>query len=393
MFEAWDLLNPTRPLDPSLQILLAGLKLESPVAAQWWCENYEVLKKMGSWADFATAVKDHFVPASWRLDSLACFYAISQCSSKSFADFLARLQSARSALSGAGCGFTINDSVMKNHLLFNCNCILSLHICTIPTLDYASLKVDGLIGLMSSTWNSMVAENIGSARAMPQPGPPLLSRGLSEAEWDAIHIARGCFNCQKMPSSPGWIPHNSCNCPGDKSRGIPPHMVSAPQSINAVTPNSTASSTKSPPVNDNNHNARNEADILAVLPSSQKYVWDNDPHINNVLMAILPSCVLGNGTDSEGDSDEDWMMLSFWNLFYFYFFYYFFWPSMDFPSRSYDTLFLNLWPLIAGVLLSWHCGLVNVQDSSDMCYLFFFFFAGHPFFLCPLLSFLELGRV
>jgi len=204
MFEAWDLLNPTRPLDPSLQILLAGLKLESPVAAQWWCENREVLKKMGSWADFATAVKDRFVPASWRLDSLACFYTISQRSSESFADFLARLQSARSALSGAGRGFTINDSVMKNHLLFNCNRILSLRICAIPTLDYASLKVDGLIGLMSSTWNSMVAENIGSARAMPQPGPPLLSRGLSEAERDAIRIARGCFNCQKTPSSPGW---------------------------------------------------------------------------------------------------------------------------------------------------------------------------------------------
>jgi len=42
-FEAWDLLNPTRPLDTNLRILLAGLKLESPVAAQWWCENREAL--------------------------------------------------------------------------------------------------------------------------------------------------------------------------------------------------------------------------------------------------------------------------------------------------------------------------------------------------------------
>ena len=47
-FEAWDLLNPTRPLEPGLRILLASLKLESPVAAQWWCENRETLKKSGS---------------------------------------------------------------------------------------------------------------------------------------------------------------------------------------------------------------------------------------------------------------------------------------------------------------------------------------------------------
>jgi len=70
-FEAWDLLNLTHPLDTSLWVLLTGLKLESPIAAQWWCENCDVLKKSESWVDFATAVKDHFIPASWRLDSLA----------------------------------------------------------------------------------------------------------------------------------------------------------------------------------------------------------------------------------------------------------------------------------------------------------------------------------
>lgn len=296
-FEAWDLLNPTRPLEPGLQILLAGLKLESPIAAQWWCENREVLKKSASWADFATAVKDRFVPASWRLDCLARFYAISQGSS-SFADFLARLQSARSALSGAGRGFTINDSVMKNHLLFNCNRLLSLRICAIPTLDYASLKVDNLVGLMSSTWNSMVAENVGSAHATQQPAPPVLSRGLSEAEREVIHNARGCFNCQKTPSSPGWTQHNSRNCPGDKSRGIALRMVPAPHSINAVTPSVTPTSLVSPAVND-------DANILAVLPSSQQYFWDDDPHLTNALAAVLPSCVLGNGTDSEGESSDD----------------------------------------------------------------------------------------
>jgi len=280
-FKAWDLLNPTRPLDTNLRILLAGLKLESPVAAQWWCENREALKKSASWADFAMAVKDRFVPTSWRLDSLAGFYAVSQGSS-SFSDFLARLQSARSALSGAGRGFTLNDSIMKNHLLFNANRILCLRICAIPTLDYANLKLDGLIGLMSSTWNSMVAEGVSPpARTAPSSSiGPAVSKFLSDAEREALRIARGCFNCRKTPASLGWVPHGSRNCPGDKSQGIPPRMVPTPTStkpISAVTTSCT-----------------------------KEYLNDDDePHINDALAAILPSCVLGNGTDSEDDWDDD----------------------------------------------------------------------------------------
>ena len=72
---------------------------------------------------------------------------------------------------------------------------------------------------------------------------------------------------------------------------------------------------------------------------------------------------------------------------------------MHFLSHSYDTLFLNLWPLIAGVLLSWHHGLVNAWDGPDSCYFIFFFsicriliIPPSSFFtLCCL--FLELGRV
>lgn len=302
-FEAWDLLNPTRPLEPGLRILLAGLKLESPVAAQWWCENRETLKKLASWAEFATAVKDRFVPASWRLDSLASFYAVSQGTS-SFSSFLARLQAARSALSGAGKGFTINDSIMKNHLLFNCNRLLCLRICAIPTLEYANLKIDGLIALMSSTWNSMVAENVASSRSVPQPGHPAHSRGLSEAERESIRNARGCFNCKKTPSSPGWTPHNSRNCPGDKSQGIPPRFVPTTHSINAVTPSVAPASIESPAIdNENDYDTR--CSVSAVLPSSQQYFWDDDPRLNDAIMAVLPSCVLGNGTDSEGESDDD----------------------------------------------------------------------------------------
>ena len=279
-FEAWDLLNPTRTLELSLRILLAGLKLESPVAAHWWCENREVLKKSASWADFVTAVKDRFVPASWRLDALACFYAVSQGSS-TFLDFLARLQTARSALSGAGRGFTINDSIMKNHLLFKSNRLLCLRICAIPTLEYTNVKVDGLISLMSSTWNSMVAEGIMSAHAAPQStATPVLSKFLSGAEHDRLRSAGGCFHCQKTPSSPGWVSHSSRNCPGDKSRGILPRTALASTSINAVS--------------------------TVTAPNTNEYLdEDSDHHINTAVAAILPSCVLGNGTDSEEDWDDD----------------------------------------------------------------------------------------
>jgi len=278
-FEAWDLLNPTCPLDPGLRVLLAGLKMESPIAAQWWCENHDVLKKSPSWADFATAVKDRFVPASWRLDSLASFYAISQGSS-SFSDFLARLQTARSALSGAGRRFTINDSIMKNHLLFKSNRFLCLRICAIPTLEYANLKVDGLISLMSSTWNSMVAEGIPATRTAPQStATPIVSKSLSDAECEVLRNARGCFHCKKTPSSPGWVSHTSRNCPGDESRGILPRTPLAPTAVNAIS---------------------------AVIASrTNEHLNEDVPDINSALAAVLPSCVLRNGTDSEEDWDDD----------------------------------------------------------------------------------------
>jgi hypothetical protein len=171
---------------------------------------------------------------------------------------------------------------MKNHLLFNANCILCLRICAIPTLDYVNLKLNGLISLMSSTWNLMVAEGVlPPARTVPPSSiGPIVSKFLSDAERKALCLARGCFNCWKPPASPNWVPHGLCNCPGNKSQGIPPRM--------APTPTSTKP-------------------IAAVTTSCMKgYLGnENEPHINDVLAAILPSCVLGNGTDSEEGWDDD----------------------------------------------------------------------------------------
>ena len=154
-------MNPSRTIDDSLRILLAGLKMESPAAATWWSENRDTLKALTTWSAFSTAVKDCFVPANWRMDALLSFYAIHQGSS-SFPDFVSRLQTARNTLASAGKGFAIHDSVMKNHLLFHSNRILCLRVCAIPSLDYNTLKPDALIGIMSSSWNSMIAEGVAT---------------------------------------------------------------------------------------------------------------------------------------------------------------------------------------------------------------------------------------
>jgi len=47
--------------------------------------------------------------------------------------------------------------------------------------------------------------------------------------------------------------------------------------------------------------------IAAITTSCMKGYLDDDgePHINDVLAAMLPSCVLGNGMDLEEDWDND----------------------------------------------------------------------------------------
>ena len=158
-FEVWSALNSDKVITPSLQIVLAGLKMDSPLAKQWWNENRDELKLLPTWDAFAEQVKDRFVPANWRMNALAKFYKTSQGSS-TFLDFVTALQTARNALALSGAGFTIDDSILKNHLLFFCHPILSLRVRSIPNFNYGDTRVDALIGLMSSTWDSIVAENI-----------------------------------------------------------------------------------------------------------------------------------------------------------------------------------------------------------------------------------------
>ena len=182
----------------SSQIVLAGIKMEAPAAKSWWNENHDELKALMTWEEFTKKMKDHFVLANWKMDALALFYGISQGSS-SFMDYAARLQEARNTLSSGGTGFTISNSVFKNHLLFFSHPILALRMCLIPSFDYAKTHVDGLVTLMSSTWDSMVAEHVIhpplSTTTVNIPRPVKTFVPLTDHECDALKQANGCYCC------------------------------------------------------------------------------------------------------------------------------------------------------------------------------------------------------
>ena len=132
-----------------------------------------------------------------------------------------------------------------------------------------------LIGLMSSTWDSMVAENIvrpslasNSAHAAFTPRPL-----LSDFEREKLKLAGGCFRCRRTPSSPDWVPHGSRNCPGDKSKGIPPAPPRNPTHVAAVLHENTNTVTPVP-----------NANVAAILPSSfvlQGDEWAEDSDSDN----------------------------------------------------------------------------------------------------------------
>ncbi|KAJ7237184.1 hypothetical protein B0H12DRAFT_1222334 [Mycena haematopus] len=114
-------------------------------------DSHQFLKTTILGGDFAARVKNRFAPSNWCMDALAAFYAVHQGTS-SFADFTKILQAARNLLASAGAGYTISDSILKNHLPFHSHPILRLHFQ--QNLPYAFMKVDTLIVTMSSTSSS-----------------------------------------------------------------------------------------------------------------------------------------------------------------------------------------------------------------------------------------------
>ncbi|KAJ7745205.1 hypothetical protein DFH07DRAFT_963417 [Mycena maculata] len=199
-------------------------------------------------SEFATRVKDHFIPANWKLTALADFYVLRQ-GSDPFPEYAKSLQRARNALSSAGSGYTISDSILKNHLLFFSHPILRLRVCGQSSFTYADLRVDTLISNMSSLWDSLIAERVVKTSSAPLalsiptpassslsstatslPTPPssatrAFSVSLTHAEKEALKAAGGCYHCKKTPQTLGWVKHRSYSCPGDAALGIPPRSA------------------------------------------------------------------------------------------------------------------------------------------------------------------------
>ncbi len=255
-FEAFTALSGKVVAD-NVRILLAGLEMKDVDAATWWSENRAPLKALSSWADFTTRVQDRFVPANWKLDALEAFYSVRQNDTEDFLAFATRLQAARNKLTGAGSGYTISDSILKNHLLFCCNLRLRRRLLAIPALKYHDQKVDTLVSALANVWASMVEE--GVVRRAPPPRPfsntasamlptatsaaPATARPVTEAERALLRVNGGCFHCGLTPTSPGWYPHGSSNCNGNSERGIPPRKTSitsrppaAPAHVGAILP-------------------------------------------------------------------------------------------------------------------------------------------------------------
>jgi hypothetical protein len=237
-------LNPSSSLTPGLQVVLAGIKMEDPTAAGWWNDNRDELKKLTKWEDFALRVRNRLIPAGWKIESLRSFYSIHQ-GTQSYGDFVRELQTARNMLGTSG-AFALKDFVFKNHLLFHAQEVLTLRIMAIPSFNFETITVDGLISLMTSTSDSMLAEGIRpvtpTASAVPRrlntpmftpsmpssrsatPSPlqtPYTLPELTYAERQNLKAQGGCYHCHLTPASPGWTAHFARDCPGDSSRGIP----------------------------------------------------------------------------------------------------------------------------------------------------------------------------
>ncbi|KAJ6474722.1 hypothetical protein DFH09DRAFT_953061 [Mycena vulgaris] len=167
MYEAWLATQSTeKVIEPRTLITLAGLRMEEPTAATWWNENREELKKLASWELFAQKIRGRFVPANWRMEALSTFYNVEQ-GALTFPEFAKQLQRARNSLASAGTGYTINNSIFKNHLLFRAQPILRLRVIGQQGFAYADMKFNSLITTMSSIWASLIAERVVKVSPVP----------------------------------------------------------------------------------------------------------------------------------------------------------------------------------------------------------------------------------
>ena len=139
---------------------------------------------------------------------------------------------------------------------------------------------------MSSSWDSMVAKRVIRAPASTFPSNHLKSVvaqktfvPLSDKECDALRLAGGCYRCRRTPASPGWVQHGSRNCPRDEAHAISP-TPGCP--IGAIID-----------LNDGSHPVGDTVDL------------GNEEEDDDFVAAVFSSCVLGNGSFSEGEEEYD----------------------------------------------------------------------------------------
>lgn len=75
-----------------------------------------MLKQLTTWREFTSRLKDRFMFSSWRLDTLARFYNVSQ-DFDGFCSLIASLEEVRNTLYSANDGYAIGDCFPKPPLL------------------------------------------------------------------------------------------------------------------------------------------------------------------------------------------------------------------------------------------------------------------------------------
>ncbi|KAJ6553204.1 hypothetical protein B0H19DRAFT_1295858 [Mycena capillaripes] len=223
--------NDDKKLTSQVRILYAGLAFEEEKTMAWWESNREDLKKLTKWDEFTVRVLARFAPDSWKAEAARVYYTIHQ-HSPPYSEFATELESARIAVGTTG-GLTITDRIHINHLLFHAHNTLQRRVLALPGFDLEKVTVDELTSVMSTTWQSLIAERLvhmttsipvilSPLVTLPTPTASLRLPPLDDAERKWISDASGCWKCHKSPSSPGWTPHIGRTCPGDASMGILP---------------------------------------------------------------------------------------------------------------------------------------------------------------------------
>ncbi|KAJ7661293.1 hypothetical protein DFH06DRAFT_1129407 [Mycena polygramma] len=222
--------NDNKKLTPEVRIMYAGLALEEETTMAWWDSNRTDLRKLTTWDEFTLRVLARFAPDGWKAEAVRAYYSIHQ-HSRPFSIFSAELETACTTVGTTG-DLTITPRIHTNHLLFHAHNTLQRRVLALPGFDLEKITVDGLTSIMSTTWQSLVAEGLVRT-TMPAPTIPSPSSLLSttasprlppldDAEKKRISDASGCWKCRKIPSSAGWTPHIGRTCPGDASLGILP---------------------------------------------------------------------------------------------------------------------------------------------------------------------------